>query len=86
MEEYYAKRLDALNERNRLLRSAASQELGKNYEEYVKNPSMLLRLYDILNDADADAEYVSKCLVEEANKRLAAEREDRQKKATEMPF
>ena len=86
MEEYYEKQLVIINERNKLLRKAAETELRENAAGYVNVTEALKRLVTVLEEADKEAERTSRDLADEVNKRLAAEREERQKKATEEPF
>lgn len=84
MEEYYEAQLDKLNERNRLLRKAAAEELRETASSFILNPALLKRLADILLESDEEAQRMSEYLSAEVNKRLEAEKAERDKSAADI--
>lgn len=84
MEEYYEAQLDKLNERNRLLRKAAAEELRETASSFIMNPPLLKRLADILLESDEEAQRMSEYLSAEVNKRLEAEKAERDKSTADM--
>lgn len=84
MEKYYEAQLDKLNERNRLLRKAAIEELREASSSFILNPALLKRLADILLEADEDAQRMSELLAAAVNKRLETEQAERDKKSAEI--
>ena len=84
MEKYYEAQLDKLNERNRLLRKAAVEELRETASSFIIHPELLKRLADILLEADEEAQRMSGYLAAEVNKRLEAEKEERDKSVADM--
>lgn len=84
MEEYYEAQLDKLNERNRLLRKAAAEELRETASSFILNPALLKRLADILLESNEEAQRMSEYLSAEVNKRLEAEKAERDKSAADI--
>lgn len=84
MEEYYEAQLDKLNERNRLLRKAAVEELRETASSFIMNPALLKRLADILLESDDDARRMSELLTAEVNKHLEAERSEQDKSVADI--
>lgn len=84
MEEHYEKRLVLINERNRLLRKAAVEELRETASSFIIHPELLKQLADILLEADEEAQRISEYLADEVNKRLEAERAERDKSTADI--
>ncbi len=84
MEKYYEAQLDKLNERNRLLRRAAVEELRETVSSFIIHPELLKRLADILLEADEEAQRMSEFLTAEVNKRLEAERAEQDKSVADI--
>lgn len=84
MEEYYEAQLDKLNERNRLLRKAAAEELRETASSFIMNPALLKHLADILLESDEEAQRMSEYLSAEVNKRLEAEKAERDKSVADI--
>ena len=84
MEKYYEAQLDKLNERNRLLRKAATEELRETALSLILKPPLHNRLADILLESDEEAQRMSEYLSAEVNKRLEAEKAERDKSAADI--
>lgn len=84
MEKYYEVQLDKLNERNRLLRRAAAEELRETASSFIIHPELLKRLADILLESDEEAQRMSELLAAEVNKRLETERAEQDKNVADI--